>query len=65
MLLMIKESIRGGICQVIPGDAKLVKYWNIRNLYGWAMSKKLPVDFFKWVENTSQFSKGFIENYSV
>ena len=65
MLLMVEESIRGGICQVIPGDAKLVKYWNIRNSYVWAMSKKLPVDFFKWVENTSQFSKGFIENYSV
>ena len=27
------------------------------------MSQKLPVDGFKWVENTSQFNKDFIENY--
>ena len=28
------------------------------------MSQRLPVDGFKWVENTSQFSKNFIENYN-
>ena len=28
------------------------------------MSQKLPVDGLKWVENTSQFSKYFIENYN-
>ena len=28
------------------------------------MSQKLPVWGFKWVENTSQFSKDFIENYN-
>ena len=27
------------------------------------MSQGWPVDVFKWVEKTSQFSKGFIENY--
>ena len=37
-------------------------YWDITNLYGWAMPQKVPVDGFKWVENTSQFSKDFIEN---
>ena len=25
------------------------KYWNANNLYGWAMSQKLPVGGFKWV----------------
>ena len=28
------------------------------------MSQMLPVDSFKWVENTSQHSKNFIENYN-
>ena len=28
------------------------------------MSQKLPVAGFKWVKNTSQFSKDFIENYN-
>ena len=28
------------------------------------MSKKLPVNGFKWVDNTSQLNKGFIENYN-
>ena len=27
------------------------------------MPQKLPVYGFKWVENTSQFNKDFIENY--
>ena len=28
------------------------------------MSQKIPISGFKWVENTSQFSKDFTENYS-
>ena len=28
------------------------------------MSQKLPVDGFKWVENTSQFNNDFIVNYN-
>ena len=35
----------------------------MNNLYGLAVSKKLSVNGFKWVENTSQFSQDFIENY--
>ena len=34
---------------------------NSTNLYGWAMSHKSPVDIFKWVETTPQFSKKFVE----
>ena len=37
---------------------------DVNNLYGWAMSWTLPVDGFKLVENTSQFSNYFIENYN-
>ena len=40
-----------------------LKYWDINNLYGWAMSQKLPVNGFKWVENTCQFDEDFIESY--
>ena len=29
-------------------------YWDINNLYGWAMSQKL--NDFKWVEETSQLN---------
>ena len=40
-----------------------LRYWDINNLYGWAMSQLLPVNF-KWVENTSWIIKYFIENYN-
>ena len=33
------------------------------NLYGWAMSQKLPVDGFKWEKNASKFNEMFIKNY--
>ena len=29
-----------------------------------AMSQKLPVNNFKWIEDTSQFNKDFIKNYN-
>ena len=34
-------------------------------MYGWAMSPKLPVNGFKWVEEEklSEFDKRFIKNY--
>ena len=37
-------------------------YADANNLYGWAMSKKLPVDEFKWVYNLSMFTEDFIKN---
>ena len=33
-------------------------------MYEWAMSQKLPVNDFRWVEKTSQFNEHFIRNYS-
>ena len=38
-------------------------YVDANNLYGWAMSKKLPVDGFKWVDDLSMFTEDFIKNY--
>ena len=63
MLLMVEEGIRGGICHSIHRYAKAnnkymmnynineepsyIQYLDANNLYGWAMSKKLPVNGFK------------------
>ena len=38
-------------------------YLDDTNLYGWAMSQKLPVNGFKWAKNLSQFNENFIRNY--
>ena len=68
MLLMVEEGVRGGICHAIHRYAKAnnkymenydkdeeysyIQYVDANNLYGWAMSQKLPVNSFKWVEDT-------------
>ena len=77
---MAKEGIRGGICNAIHRYAKAnnkymkdydkneessyLKYWEVNNLYGWAMSDKLPVNKFEWIEETTQFNEDFIKNYN-
>ena len=33
------------------------------NLYGWAMSQKLPVNGFKWVKKLLKFNERFIKKY--
>ena len=45
-------------------ESLYLNYWNVNNLYGWAMSQKLPVNNFEWIEETSQFNKDFIKNYN-
>ena len=39
-------------------------YLDANNLYGWAMSKKLPVNSFKWENDLSWFNEKFIKNYN-
>ena len=79
MLLMVEEGIRGGICHSIYRYAKVnnkymknynkneessyIQYLDANNLYGWAMSQKLPANDFKWIENTSKIDEKFIKNY--
>ena len=66
MLLMFEKGIRGGMCQATYRYAKAnnkymnnydknkessyLEYLDANNLYGWAMSEKLPVRNFKWIE---------------
>ena len=79
MLLMVEEGIRGGICHSIQRYAKAnnkymknydenekssyIQYLDANNLYGWEMSQKLPVNYFKWIEDTSEINEEFIKNY--
>ena len=34
------------------------------NLYGWAMSQKLPVNGFKRIKNVTEIDEKFIKNYN-
>ena len=79
MLLMVEEGIRGGICHSIHRYTKAnnkymenyakneeslyIQYLDANNLYGWAMSQKLPVNGFEWVEDISRINEEFIKNY--
>ena len=67
MLLMIEEGIRGGICHAVHRYAKAnnrymkiydkskessyIQYLDANNLYGAAMSEKLPINGFKWMND--------------
>ena len=78
MLLMIEAGTRGGICQSTHRYAKAnnkymknydksiessyLMYLDANNLYGWAMSKKLPVNGFKWENDLSRFNEDFIKS---
>ena len=44
-------------------ESSYINYWDVNNLYGWAMSQKLPVNNCKRVEETSQLNKDFTKIY--
>ena len=49
-------------------DSSYIQYLDANNLYGWAMSKKLPVNGFKWIDNSETvehvINEEFIKNYN-
>ena len=68
MLLMVEKGIRGGICHSLHRYAKAnnkymknynnneessyIQYLDANNPYGWAMSKKLTLNGFKWTDTS-------------
>ena len=34
-------------------ESSYLKYWNVNNLYGWALSQKRPVNNFEWMKDTN------------
>ena len=45
-------------------ESSCLTYLDASNLYGWAMSQKLPVNGFMWYnEYLSNFNEEFIKNY--
>ena len=84
---MVEKGIRGGICHSIQRYAKAnnkymknynnneessyIQYFDANNLYAWSMSKKLPTNGFKWIDNNETagpsakhvINEEFIKNY--
>ena len=79
MLLMIEEGIRGGICHAVHRYAKAnnrymkdydeskessyIQYLDANNVYGAAISEKLPINGFKWVNDISGINEKFVKSY--
>ena len=80
MLLMVEKGIRGGICHAIHSyvkannkylkdydknkESSYLKYWDVNNLYRWAMSLKLPVCGFNRVAEISHFNEDFMKSFN-
>ena len=78
---MVEKGIRGRICNSIHRYAKAnnknmkdynknkessyLKYWDVKNFNGWAVSQKLPLNKFKWVKDISKFDESFRKSYNA
>ena len=80
MVLMVEEGIRGGICHAMQRYAKAnnkymkdydmkkkssyIPYLDANNLYGKAMTEKLPVRGFRWMDDISKIDEDFVKVYN-
>ena len=76
---MLEEGIRGGTCHAMQRYAKAnnkymkdydkkkkssyIQYLDANNLYDKAMTEKLPVRGFKWVNDISKMDEDFVKDY--
>ena len=77
---MIEEGIRGGICHATQRYAKAnnkymkdydrkkkssyIQYLDANNLYGKAMTEKLPERGFRWMDDISKIDENFVKDYN-
>ena len=77
---MIEDGIGGGIFHAIQRYAKAnnkymkdhnkdkessyIQYLDANNLYGMAMTEKLPVKGFKWMDDISMVNEDFVKSYN-
>ena len=79
---MAEEGIRGRICHSIQRyvkannkymknyndneESSYIQYLDANNLYGWAISKKLPANGFRWLDcdKINEINEEFIKNYN-
>ena len=78
-VLMMEEGIWGGICHAMQRYAKAnnkymkdydrkkkssyIQYLDANNLYGKAMTEKLPVRGFRWMGDISKMDEDFVKDY--
>ena len=80
MFLMVEEGIRGRICHAMQRYAKAnnkcmkdydkkkkssyIQYLDANNLYGKAMTEKLPVKGFRCMDDISKIDEDFVKDYN-
>ena len=80
MVVMVEKGIHGGLKQVVKRHAVanhkylpsydstkktvFLQYLDAKNLYGYAMSQKLPLDGYE-LDNIEKFTSYFVKNYDV
>ena len=76
---MTEKGIRGGICHAVHRyekanneymenydenkESSYIQCLDANNLYGAAISEKLPINRFKWVNDISGINEKFVKSY--